>query len=217
MKLRNLTSRGFTGTALALALGVVLGGSLVAIADQSVSGDVRACVKTTGAVRILRESENCLDGERLVTWTQRGQLKASTRWYKDDDGDGYGDWYRFIDSAIQPQGFVEIPNDCDDSVVGGGEPYNPQGDCAAGLGNGDGQGPDCPTPTGPDCDGDGVEAWEYGGTDCNDTDARIYPSNRETRGDGVDNDCDFATADTGYDRPYNPQRFVAVDSPAGQQ
>lgn len=41
----------------------------------------------------------------------------------------------------------------------------------------------------PDQDGDGFEAIEVGGSDCDDADTGVYPG-REERDDGVDQDCD---------------------------
>ncbi|NIS37211.1 MAG: hypothetical protein GWO04_47970, partial [Actinobacteria bacterium] len=46
----------------------------------------------------------------------------------------------------------------------------------------------------PDADGDGVDAIECGGRDCDDSDDQRYPGNTEVcDGAGVDEDCDAAT------------------------
>jgi len=45
----------------------------------------------------------------------------------------------------------------------------------------------CPTTT--DADGDGYDGWEYGGPDCEDTDAAVHPCAIEVC-DDQDNDCD---------------------------
>jgi Putative metal-binding motif len=42
----------------------------------------------------------------------------------------------------------------------------------------------------PDGDGDTVLSSQFGGTDCDDTDARIRPGAVDTRGDGIDQNCD---------------------------
>ena len=43
-----------------------------------------------------------------------------------------------------------------------------------------------------DADGDGTTAADWGGTDCDDTDATVSPDAAETYYDGVDSDCSFA-------------------------
>lgn len=53
--------------------------------------------------------------------------------------------------------------------------------------------PTTPPTTEPvDADGDGYTTE----TDCDDTNAAIYPGNGETVGDGIDNDCDASTSDS---------------------
>lgn len=41
-----------------------------------------------------------------------------------------------------------------------------------------------------DVDGDGFDAVEAAGTDCDDTDPDVHPGSTEVEGDGADNDCD---------------------------
>lgn len=175
----------------------------------------------------------------------KGDLNGvSVRWFPDADKDGQGDWYRFLDSAVQPPGFVKNNTDCDDSdrntfsplngAPGGVDRVQFDGDC-------DGKGlnavlpaPKCVarpmTPQGgmsqtaidaleqaervgkkvvryADCDGDGSASWS---ADCDDANQLIYPGSVEVRYDGLNNDCNVMTADSGYNRPYVQDRFVAL-------
>ncbi len=50
-----------------------------------------------------------------------------------------------------------------------------------------------------DCDGDGFDSAEHGGTDCDDTDAATFPGAVDPPRDGVDSDCD-PTWDDDVDR-----------------
>ncbi len=50
-----------------------------------------------------------------------------------------------------------------------------------------------------DADGDGYTSIASGGTDCDDTDPNVNPGEAETYYDGIDNDCNPATADTDQD------------------
>jgi hypothetical protein len=100
-------------------------------------------------------------------------------WYRDADGDGFGNDQATQTSCDQPPGYIDVGGDCDDglSVVFPGadedctvmEDYN----CDGSVGYAD-------------LDGDGVPACE----DCNDQNPDAYPGADEIC-DGVDNDCDM--------------------------
>lgn len=45
---------------------------------------------------------------------ESGATTASQRWWKDADGDGYGDWYEFLDSAVEPAGYADNHDDCNE-------------------------------------------------------------------------------------------------------
>lgn len=109
-------------------------------------------------------------------------IDAST-WYADTDGDGYGNVDDSKTSCVQPDGYVDDKDDCDDAddkIHPGAE----ESDCTDPVDY------NCDGSVGyADSDGDGVAACE----DCDDTNALAFPGNPEVC-DGVDNDCD-GTAD----------------------
>ncbi len=100
-------------------------------------------------------------------------------WYKDRDGDGYGDDDDTEIACNQPHGYSAYPGDCDD----GDAAYHPgasESDCT------DSHDYNCDGSVGyADDDKDGVPACE----DCDDTSAYHYPGGPE-RCDGTDEDCD---------------------------
>ena len=106
-------------------------------------------------------------------------------WYRDSDGDGYGDITDIERACNEPAGYTDDDTDCDDSEAtvypGATEvPY-------------DGIDQDCDGADLTDVDGDGYD-WDgvSGGTDCDDTDASINPGATELP-DGKDQDCDGTT------------------------
>jgi hypothetical protein len=106
----------------------------------------------------------------------------------DGDGDGYfegtgpGEDCNDDDAEIHPGAEElcdDVDSDCDGSLV---DEYDSDID-------GDGT-IDCMDP---DADGDGHDAEDEGGDDCNDADPDISPSAADTWYDGVDSDCDGAS------------------------
>jgi hypothetical protein len=125
-----------------------------------------------------------------------------TDWYKDADGDGYGDLAQKQSSCAQPAGYVGNAQDCDD----GNKNINPaaieicdgvDNNCVGGVDEG-------PIATYPDVDGDGYgdasaqptyrcaadAAHVADNTDCNDNDKKINPAAIEIPGNGIDENCD---------------------------
>ena len=126
---------------------------------------------------------------------------SATTFYLDSDSDGYGDAAVSITDCIQPTGYVLDATDCDDSDA---TIYPNATELCDGLDNdcngtiddninsitfyldsdNDGYGDfnnsisDCAQPTG----------YVLDGTDCDDSDATIYPNATELC-DGIDNDC----------------------------
>ena len=138
-------------------------------------------------------------------------------WFRDSDGDGFGDGTVSALACAAPAGFVGDDTDCDDTDPA----IHP-----------DAVEEDCTDPVDYNCDGsvgyadadaDGVPACE----DCDDTDPAIRPGAAEVCNDGVDDDCDgeadeagaagetvwYADVDgDGYGDPLAP--VLACDAPS---
>lgn len=128
-------------------------------------------------------------------------------YYLDDDEDGYGDDGQVVQACTQPDGYVELAGDCDDSSP---ETYpqaqelcdNLDNNCDGLIDN------DAEIPMYLDMDGDGYTTslepdylcpsfLEQGYIeekksliDCDDSDANTFPGQEEIC-DGLDNNCDF--------------------------
>ena len=102
-------------------------------------------------------------------------------WYRDADGDRFGDASSSDIDCAQPTGFLADNTDCDDlnATVYPGAAETPY----------DGIDQDCLLGDWIDVDGDGYSADVVGGLDCHDRDAAVYPGSAEGV-DGVDEDCD---------------------------
>jgi hypothetical protein len=110
---------------------------------------------------------------------------ATSTFYLDSDGDGYGSNLDTTDACTAPAGYTSTPNDCDDSDAS----TNPAATevCDLADNNCNGQ-----VDEGFDSDADGYTSCDG---DCNDNDASIYPDAAEIC-DGIDNNCD-GTTDSG--------------------
>ncbi len=130
-----------------------------------------------GADELCDGVDNDCDGD-----IDTGAVDAPS-WYRDADGDLFGDATFSYDACAAPAGFVGDDSDCDDSdaTVYPGATETP----------GDGIDQDCDGADAviTDADGDGFDDVALGGTDCDDGDASVNPDADELC-DGVDNDCD---------------------------
>lgn len=141
-------------------------------------------------------------GETIVTPTisnnDSGELAS---FYKDADGDGFGDSAEKMEAVTAPVGYVDNDYDCNDN-----DPLiNPDASeiCGDGIDNNcDGVSTACSQRWYADSDGDGYgdpntslyETTQPAGyvddyTDCNDSDAGINPGATEIPYDGIDQDC----------------------------
>ena len=116
--------------------------------------------------------------EDVPTWVDA----SFSIFYKDTDGDGYGDVNNTILAGAAPNGYVTNNTDCND------------GDATMYLTavwyadlDGDGYGDATSSETG--CASTLTNATQDN-TDCNDGDATINPGQNEIYGDGIDNNCD---------------------------
>ncbi len=163
------------------------------------------------AVGITR---GCADGRFCPTrHVTRGELAAMLRrailalmgeeegktWYADTDGDGFGDATHTTVAAEQPAGYVADGTDCNDAdasihpganeTVGDGIDQNCDGvDSTVWHADADG-----------DLFGDAAVTaiaaeqpvgYVADSTDCDDTNATVYPGATEIADDGIDQDCD---------------------------
>jgi hypothetical protein len=128
----------------------------------------------------------------------------ATTWYADVDADGYGDPATSVTTCDQGDGWVEDSTDCDDTdaaVYPGADEYcnDVDDDCDGEVDEDDALDA---TTWYADADGDGygdaavsvttclaASGWVADDTDCDDTDASVYPGADEYC-NGVDDDCD---------------------------
>ena len=105
---------------------------------------------------------------------------TAAMYYDDQDGDGYGgsigDYY-----CIQPSGFVDNDDDCNDndSIINPNTIWYTDAD-SDDYGSPSSTLTQCNQPTG----------YVLDNTDCDDSESTIYPTAVEISGDGVDQDCD---------------------------
>jgi hypothetical protein len=159
------------------------------------------------------DEEQCdgLDNDGDATVDENGAVDA-TRWYRDDDDDGYGAPLPAITACDQPDGYVAVAGDCDDddpSTLAAGDEYCDEidNDCDAVT---DEEALDGTTwYLDEDNDGYGDPATGFvvcgvslgdvtDNTDCDDTTRDVYPGRAETC-DSLDNDCDSVVDEASSD------------------
>ncbi|MFT5684520.1 MAG: hypothetical protein ACI8RZ_005461 [Myxococcota bacterium] len=112
-------------------------------------------------------------------------------WYADGDEDTHGDPDSSTDACVQPSGYVDNSDDCNDTSALF-FPGAPEDDCE------DPNDYNCDGSVGyADADSDGIAACEG---DCDDSSATVNPDADEIC-DEIDNDCDGETDDNAIDAP----------------
>jgi len=130
---------------------------------------------------------------------------ATSPWYRDADGDGFGDPSDVVEACSRPSGYFPDGSDCDDAhaSVYPGAPQMCDGlnnDCA------DPSWPTVPADE-PDLDGDG---WRVCSGECNDADPGVHPQAIEMC-NGRDDDCD-GVLDEGCDTACDSPEKAAVET-----
>ena len=165
------------------------------VSDDTDCDDTDAAINP-GATEVCDEVDNDCDGS-----IDEG---VTTTYYADSDGDSYGDASSTTDDCSEPSGYVSDDSDCDDtdsSVYPGATEVCDyvDNDCDGSIDEGvtttfyadldaDAYGDasattdDCSEPSG----------YVSDATDCDDTDATVYPGATEVPYDGIDQDCDGA-------------------------
>lgn len=149
--------------------------------DNLLDCDDAAAAVNPAAVEVcdaLDIDEDCSGGSE----DEDSAASGKTAWYRDEDGDGYGDPALSIDACDLPSGYAASADDCDD----GESAYHPGADEA-----------DCTDPADYNCDGStgyadvDADGWAAC-SECNDADASVFPGAPDAVGDEVDGDCDGA-------------------------
>jgi PKD repeat protein len=138
----------------------------------------------TYTVTLTASNASFSDIETKTSYITVGQ---SAVWYRDADGDGYGNPSLTSNGCSAPAGYVGVSGDCNDASAsvrpGATEVCNGIDDnCAGGIDEGF------------DADGDGYTTCQG---DCNDNSSIVHPGAFEIC-NGADEDCD-GSIDEGYD------------------
>jgi MYXO-CTERM domain-containing protein len=153
-----------------------------------------------GADEYCNGTDDDCDGD-----TDEDTAVDAITWHEDADSDGYGNAAVTDVECAQPSGFVEDNTDCDDTVAStypGADEYcnGIDDDCDTVIdeddavdvvtwftdADSDGYG----NPSSSDIDCDQPSGMVEDDTDCDDTDASVYPGATELEYDGIDQDCD---------------------------
>ena len=161
-----------------------------------------------GATEICNNVDDDCDG-------QVDEGAQSTNWYRDQDGDGYGDPSVSQSSCTQPTGHVLNNTDCNDNNTnvhpGAAEVCNNvDDDCDGQTDEGvtttfyrdnDGDGFGNPVETQQACSA--PQGYVSNSTDCNDNNLNVHLGATEVCGNSIDDDCDGQTDEGCQPNPDN--------------
>ena len=165
-------------------------------------------------------TEKCGDGVDQDCDGNKNNGCTKTTYYRDSDGDGYGNAESNLEAYNKPTGYVKNNTDCNDgnpniNPVSSESCDNKDNDCDGVIDEG------CTTYY-QDADFDGYgnpyesisaknkpQGYVAKGSDCNDDNPSIHPGAEEKSGDGVDQDCN-GDVDT-WSEPTTGMEFVYVE------
>ena len=192
------------------------------VSDNTDCNDANAAINP-GAQEVCDEVDNNCNGE-----TDEGGVCTGYTFYRDADGDGYGDPDDSVTSTDPeaPDGYVDNSSDCDDSNAA----INPAAEevCDEVDNNCNGETDEGVTTTYfSDADSDGygdagnaTEAcsapagYVEDNTDCDDSNAAVHPGAEEIA-DNLDNDCDGEIDEDITTTPSPPENVSASDIDSG--
>ncbi len=171
-----------------------------------------------GAEEVCNDADDDCDG------TVDNDASDAGTWYADADGDGFGDGDTPYTGCEAPDGYVDGPDDCDDTSAD----INPSVDevcndlddnCDEGVDEGvtttfygdadrDGFGDDDSTTEACDQPPDTASV----GGDCDDEDETVYPGAEEVCADGVVNDCEGTVEDALSECPLTWDESLATSA-----